>query len=72
MKTYQKINTMYKRYQHMNKETCPNPKWMVFSNQIILHEFSNEVAEYLFDCKWEGYCKIDGTLHSIRQAVRLR
>ena len=61
MKTYQKINTMYKRYQHMNKETCPNPKWMVFSNQIILHEFSNEVAEYLFDCEWEGYCKIDGT-----------
>ena len=61
MKTYQKINTMYKRYQHMNKETCPNPKWMVFSNQIILHDFSNEVAKYLFDCKWEGYCKIDGT-----------
>lgn len=61
MKTYQKINTMYKRYQHMNKETCPNPKWMVFSNQIILHDFSNEVAEYLFDCEWEGYCKIDGT-----------
>ena len=61
MKTYQKINTMYKRYQHLNKNTCPNKKWLEFSNKIILGDFSNKEAEYLFDVKWEVTSKIDGT-----------
>ena len=61
MKTYQKINTMYKRYQHLNKNICPNKKWLEFSNKIILGDFSNKEAEYLFDVKWEVTSKIDGT-----------
>ena len=52
---------MYKRYQHLNKNTCPNKKWLEFSNKIILGDFSNKEAEYLFDVKWEVTSKIDGT-----------
>ena len=52
---------MYKRYQHLDKNTCPNKKWLEFSNKIILGDFSNKEAEYLFDVKWEVTSKIDGT-----------
>lgn len=60
MKTYQKIDTMYKRYQFSAKD-CLDSKWLKFRNKIILGEFSNKEAEYLFNCLWEAYSKIDGT-----------
>ena len=60
METYTKINTLYKRYAFDGKN-CPNPKWLMFKNKIILGEFSNKEAEYLFNCPWEAYSKIDGT-----------
>lgn len=58
--TYQKINTLYKRYAFDGK-SCPNPKWLKFRNKIILGDFSNKEAEFLFDMPWEAYSKIDGT-----------
>lgn len=60
METFTKINTLYKRYQ-FNGNDCPNPKWLKFKNKIILGDFSNIEAEYLFKCPWEAYSKIDGT-----------
>ena len=60
METYTKINTLYKRYA-FDGNNCPNPKWLMFKNKIILGEFSNKEAEYLFNCPWEAYSKIDGT-----------
>lgn len=58
---YQKINTLYKRYQFNPKE-CPNPKWACFRNQIIRGDFSNEELRYLYNLTpWECYSKIDGT-----------
>jgi hypothetical protein len=60
METYQKINTIYKRYQFDSKE-CPNKEWLKFKNIIIMGNFSNKEAGYLFDCMWEAYSKIDGT-----------
>lgn len=59
METYQKIQTLYKRYIFDSKE-CPSPKWLKFKNNIILGDFSNIEAKYLFDCQWEAYSKIDG------------
>ena len=46
LKTYDKINTLYKRYQFDGK-SCPNQKWLKFKNKIILGDFSNETAKYL-------------------------
>ena len=60
METYTKIDTMYKRYIFDSKD-CPNKDWLKFKNKIILGEFSNKEAEYLFNCLWEAYSKIDGT-----------
>lgn len=60
METYTKINTLYCRYQFKGNE-CPNQKWLKFRNKIILGEFSNIEAKYLFDNLWEAYSKIDGT-----------
>ena len=60
METYTKIDTLYKRYQFDSKD-CPNKDWLKFKNKIILGEFSNKEAEYLFTCLWEAYSKIDGT-----------
>jgi hypothetical protein len=60
MQTYTKINTLYKRYAFNNAD-CPNQKWLKFKNKIILGDFSNVEAQYLFDCPWEAYSKIDGT-----------
>ena len=64
METYQKIQTLYKRYIFDGSE-CPNPKWLKFKNKIILGEFSNIEASYLFNCPWEAYSKIDGTCSKI-------
>lgn len=58
--TYQKINTIYKRYQFSGND-CPNKKWLTMRNKIILGDFSNKEAEYLFDNKWIAESKIDGT-----------
>lgn len=60
MKKYSKINTIYKRFQ-FKSDDCPNKKWLVFKNKIILGEFSDKVAEYLSENNWEAYSKIDGT-----------
>ena len=60
MQTFQKINTLYKRYAFDAKD-CPNKKWLKMRNKIILGEFSDKEAEYLFDCQWEAYSKLDGT-----------
>jgi len=60
MQTYTKINTLYKRYQNLG-DKCPNPKWRKFQNCIIKGCFSDASVEYLKDCLWEGYSKIDGT-----------
>lgn len=60
LQVYDKIDTIYKRYQFDGKD-CPNKKWLKFKNKIILGEFSNKEAEYLFNNLWEAYSKIDGT-----------
>ena len=60
METYTKINTLYKRYA-FDPKTCPEKKWLGFRNKIILGDFSDKTAEYLFRCPWEAYSKIDGT-----------
>ena len=57
---FTKINTLYRRYAFEAKD-CPNKKWLKLRNKIILGEFSDKEAEYLFDCLWEAYSKIDGT-----------
>lgn len=58
--TYTKINTLYRRYQKLG-DLCNNPKWRKFQNVIIKGCFSDPAFEYLYNCKWEGYSKIDGT-----------
>lgn len=60
MEVFTKIDTMYKRYIFDGK-VCPKKEWLKFKNKIILGEFSNKTAEYLFHCPWEAYSKIDGT-----------
>lgn len=60
METYTKIDTMYKRYA-FDGRICPKKEWLKFRNKIILGEFSNKEAEYLFHNLWEAYSKIDGT-----------
>lgn len=60
METFTKIDTMYKRYAFDGKN-CPKKEWLKFRNKIILGEFSNKEAEYLFNNLWEATSKIDGT-----------
>lgn len=60
MQKFTKINTMYKRYIFKGDD-CPNNKWLKMRNKIILGDFSMKEAEYLFNCPWEAYSKIDGT-----------
>lgn len=60
MEVFTKIDTLYKRYQFDGKD-CPNKHWLKFKNKIILGEFSNKEAEYLFNNLWEAYSKLDGT-----------
>jgi hypothetical protein len=64
MEVYQKINTLYKRYI-FDGSKCPNKKWLKFRNKIILGEFSNTEAKFLFNSTWEAYSKIDGTCSKI-------
>jgi len=60
LRVYTKINSIYKRYAFDGK-SCPNKKWLMLRNKIILGDFSNIEAKYLFNCPWEAYSKIDGT-----------
>lgn len=60
MEKYTKIDTLYKRYIFDGKD-CPNKDWLKFKNKIILGNFSNIEAKYLFNCPWEAYSKLDGT-----------
>lgn len=60
-KTYQKINTLYKRYKNLNKVELPNKDWKVFQNKIMVGEFSDQSIQYLQDLKFDCFCKIDGT-----------
>lgn len=64
METYTKINTLYKRYMHLNAKDCPNipnEAWRIMANNIILGEFSDPEIGYLRNCLFDGYSKIDGT-----------
>lgn len=47
MKTYQKIETLYKFNTTINK--------------FVENDFTNPIVKYLYDCKWIGSEKIDGT-----------
>ncbi len=60
LNVYTKINTLYRRYAFDTKD-CPNKKWLKLRNKIILGEFSDKEAEYLFDCQSKAYSKLDGT-----------
>lgn len=59
--TYTKIDTLYCRYQKIKKDNCPNPKWLKFSNKIILGHYANPLFGYLQNNMFEAYSKIDGT-----------
>lgn len=60
MKTYTKINTLYKRYD-ISKDSIPEKKWMAMKSKIILGDFSDPWAAFLWDCKFDCFSKIDGT-----------
>ena len=59
--TYQKINTLYKRYKNLGKVELPNKQWIKFQNKIILGDFSDDYMEYIKDLKFDCFSKIDGT-----------
>ena len=60
LQVYTKINTLYKRFMNL-KGNVPNDKWLVFQNQIILGDFSDDYIEYIKDLKFDCFSKIDGT-----------
>ena len=59
--TYQKINTLYKRYKNLGKVELPNKQWIKFQNKIILGDFSDDYMDYIKDLKFDCFSKIDGT-----------
>ena len=59
--TYQKINTLYKRYKNLGKVELPNKQWIKFQNKIILGDFSDDYMAYIKDLKFDCFSKIDGT-----------
>lgn len=59
--TYQKINTLYKRYKNLGKVELPNKNWIKFQNKIILGEFSDDYMECIKDLEFDCFSKIDGT-----------
>lgn len=59
--TYQKINTLYRRYKNLNKVELPNKIWAKFQNKIIMGCFSDDYMEYIKDLKFDCFSKIDGT-----------
>lgn len=60
-RTYDKINTLYKRYQKLNNIDLPNKDWKVFQNKIILGDYSDDYMAYIKDLKFDCFSKIDGT-----------
>lgn len=60
LQVYTKINTLYKRFMNL-KGNVPNDKWLVFQNQIILEDFSDDYIKYIKDLKFDCFSKIDGT-----------
>lgn len=59
--TYQKINTLYKRYKNLGKVELPNKQWIKFQNKIILGDFSDDYMDYIKDLLFDCFSKIDGT-----------
>lgn len=59
--TYQKINTLYKRYKNLGKVELPNKQWIKFQNKIMLGCFSDDYMDYIKDLKFDCFSKIDGT-----------
>lgn len=59
--TYTKINTLYKRYQNLKNVDLPKKEWIKFQNKIIMGSFTEPYFDYLFDCEWDCFSKIDGT-----------
>lgn len=60
LQVYTKINTLYKRFMNL-KDNVPNDKWLVFQNQIILGDFSDDYIKYIKDLEFDCFSKIDGT-----------
>ena len=60
LQVYTKINTLYKRFMNL-KGNVPNDNWLVFQNQIILGDFSDDYIEYIKDLMFDCFSKIDGT-----------
>lgn len=60
-RTYDKINTLYRRYRNLNKVSLPNPAWKAFMNKIIIGKYSDDYMEYVKGLKFDCYEKIDGT-----------
>lgn len=63
--TYTKINTLFKRFQNLNKVELPNKAWMAFQNKIIIGDFSDDYMEYIKGLKFDCFSKIDGTCSKI-------
>lgn len=59
--TYTKINTLYKRFQNLKKVDLPNKEWLKFQNKIMMGSFTEPYFDYLFNCEWDCFSKIDGT-----------
>lgn len=57
-KTYTKIQSLYKRRMY-------EPAGSAFKNLIIPGEYSLPAFEYLKDCQWDCFEKIDGSNHSV-------
>lgn len=60
-RTYDKINTLYRRYRNLSKVNLPNPSWKAFMNKIIIGMYSDDYMEYIKGLKFDCYEKIDGT-----------
>ena len=59
--TYTKINTLYRRFMNLGKVELPDKRWMKFQNKIITGQFTDPATQYLRDCEWDCFSKIDGT-----------
>ena len=64
-RTYDKINTLYKRYQNLGKLALPNKDWMAFQNKIIIGEYSDDFMGYIKNLLFDCFSKIDGTCSKI-------
>lgn len=60
-RTYDKINTLYRRYANLKNYDLPNKAWMGFQNKIIIGSYSDDVIPYIKDMQFDCFSKIDGT-----------